>query len=106
MTFPVHRSVWLLAAVAALVIMPLVIGGTFQGTDDQATKAIEASHPGYTPWFAPLWEPPSSEIEGLLFALQAALGAGVIGYVVGRRHGQMKERAERESRATNIQAAK
>ncbi len=35
----------------------------------------------------PLWEPPSPEIESLLFAVQAALGAGVLGYYFGRRRG-------------------
>jgi cobalt/nickel transport protein len=39
-----------------------------------------------------VWKPPSPEIESLLFALQAALGAGVIGYVVGRIHGAARER--------------
>ena len=31
------------------------------------------------------WEPPSGEIESLLFALQAAIGAGFIGYYVGKK---------------------
>ncbi len=34
---------------------------------------------------APLWEPPSGEIESLLFALQAAIGAGLVGFYFGRR---------------------
>ena len=35
----------------------------------------------------PLWllpEPASGEVESLLFALQAAIGAGVVGFVLGR----------------------
>ena len=89
-----HRSFWLLMAVAALLILPLAIGhGSFTGTDDQASLVIEAAKPGYKPWFAPIWEPPSTEIESLLFALQAALGAGVIGYAIGRKHGQAKASA-------------
>jgi cobalt/nickel transport protein len=32
-----------------------------------------------------LWKPPSDEVESLLFSLQAALGAGFLGYVIGRR---------------------
>ncbi|MFD1808970.1 energy-coupling factor ABC transporter substrate-binding protein [Gemmobacter lanyuensis] len=55
---------------------------------------IEAT-PGFEPWFDPIWTPPSKEIESLMFALQAALGALVIGYVVGRLHGQAKERNAR-----------
>lgn len=51
------------------------------GADDGAADLIEAS--GYEPWIEPFWEPPSGEIESLLFALQAAIGALIIGYVFG-----------------------
>jgi cobalt/nickel transport protein len=84
----VHRSVWLIAATVALVVAPLVIpglGGEFKGSDDLGTDAINKAVPGYKPWVQPLWKPPSDEVESLLFALQAALGAGVLGYVIGRR---------------------
>ncbi|HCX63202.1 MAG TPA: energy-coupling factor ABC transporter substrate-binding protein, partial [Clostridiales bacterium] len=40
-------------------------------------------NPDYEPWFSPLIEPASGEIESLLFSLQAAIGAGVIGYFYG-----------------------
>ena len=49
-----------------------------------AEELIVETHPDYEPWFSPLFEPASGEIESLLFALQAALGAGVIGFVLGR----------------------
>ncbi len=83
-----HRSGWLVAAAVAIIAAPLVLpgmGGKFKGTDDQATEAIAESRPGYEPWFQPLWKPPSDEVESLLFALQAALGAGFLGYAIGRR---------------------
>lgn len=93
------RSTWLLAAAAAVIIAPLVlpgIEGEFKGSDDQATDAITSASPGYEPWFQPLWKPPSGEIESLLFALQAALGAGFLGYMIGRRHGaQAKDQPSR-----------
>lgn len=57
----------------------------FSGADSQAEAVIGQIAPDYQPWAAPLWKPPSSEIESLLFSLQAAIGAGFIGYVVGRR---------------------
>lgn len=43
----------------------------------------------------PLYEPPSGEVESALFALQAALGAGVLAYYFGLRRGrrQGEERA-------------
>jgi cobalt/nickel transport protein len=55
----------------------------FGGADDQAKDVIGKLAPGYHPWFKPLMEPPSTEIGSLLFALQAALGAGYIGYYLG-----------------------
>lgn len=56
------------------------------GADSEAAAIIEAS--GYTPWFEPVWEPPSGEIETLLFTLQAAAGATVIGYFFGYYRGR------------------
>jgi cobalt/nickel transport protein len=85
----VNRSVWLIAATVAIVVAPLVIpglGGEFKGSDGLGTDAIIEAVPGYKPWFQPLWKPPSDEVESLLFSLQAALGAGFLGYVIGRRH--------------------
>jgi cobalt/nickel transport protein len=83
-----NRSIWLIGATVALIAAPLLIPGLqgeFKGSDDLGTKAIVAAQPGYQPWAQPLWTPPSKEIESLLFALQAALGAGFLGYVIGRR---------------------
>lgn len=81
----------LLLGVVLLMTIPLAfVHGKFGGTDDAGSAAIQAAVPGYQPWFHPLWVPPSAEIESLLFAVQAALGAGVIGYVVGRIHGAAK----------------
>ncbi len=55
----------------------------FAGADDKAKNTISTIAPQYKPWFKPLMEPPSNEIGSLLFALQAALGAGFIGYWLG-----------------------
>jgi len=92
------RSVLLLVAAAAIVAAPLVIPGLkgeFKGADDLGTEAILESRPDYKPWFEPLWKPPSEEVETMLFALQAALGAGVLGYVIGRRHSSPNRNADR-----------
>ncbi len=90
----VNRSVWLLAATVAIIAAPLVIpglGGEFKGADDLGTDAITAARPGYKPWFEPIWKPPSDEVESLLFSLQAALGAGFLGYVIGRRQSSSRD---------------
>jgi cobalt/nickel transport protein len=90
----VNRSVWLLAATVAIVVAPLAIpglGGEFKGSDDLGIDAIIEAAPGYKPWFQPLWKPPSDEVENLLFSLQAALGAGFLGYVIGRRKSSARD---------------
>ncbi|TQN32407.1 cobalt/nickel transport protein [Haloactinospora alba] len=89
---PVPRTwtTWLMVfGVAALVVLPLVIGAgdhlaePFGGADGQAEETATEINPDYEPWFTPLYEAPSGEIESGLFALQAAVGAGVIGYYFG-----------------------
>jgi len=55
----------------------------FGGADERAQQAIGSISPTYRPWFAPVFAPASGEIASLLFALQAAIGAGVIGYWLG-----------------------
>ncbi len=55
----------------------------FVGTDTAATRRIEQDHPGYVPWFSPLFAPTSQEVESGLFALQAAGGGLVLGYCFG-----------------------
>jgi cobalt/nickel transport protein len=62
----------------------------FRGADDQAKDVIGALAPDYKTWFKPLMEPPSGEIGSLLFALQAALGAGFIGYYLGAANTRSK----------------
>jgi len=56
----------------------------FGGSDGEAEGVIEELTGGtYEPIADPLWEPPSGEIESLLFGLQIALGAIIIGYFFG-----------------------
>lgn len=95
-----NKNAILLALVLILVILPLFMRSTgdakktFTGTDQQAEAAIVATHPDYQPWFRPLWEPPSGEIESLLFSLQAAIGAGILGYYLGYKRGQSQRRRQ------------
>ena len=49
----------------------------------------------------PIIEPASGEIASLLFALQAALGAGVIGYYLGVSVTREKFRRETEKQTGN-----
>ena len=90
-----YQNLLMIIAVVVLVALPLwmvkkpVTGPDgkdveiFAGADDKAKNLVGAIAPAYKPWFKPLMEPPNGEIGSLLFALQAALGAGFIGYWYG-----------------------
>ena len=89
------HNIWLMIAVIVLAVFPLWMvqkpapdangnqAEIFAGADDKARDMVGEIDPNYTPWFEPLIEPASGEIASLLFALQAAIGAGVIGYYLG-----------------------
>ena len=63
----------------------------WSGSDDQAKDTIDKLTGGtYQPWAHSIWKPPSGEIESLLFALQAAFGAIIIGYFLGYYRGLAK----------------
>ncbi|NEW04457.1 energy-coupling factor ABC transporter substrate-binding protein [Paenibacillus sp. SYP-B3998] len=77
------KNIGMLIAVVLLAVLPLVfVKGEFGGADDAAEQLIQSLHPSYEPWFSSLFELPS-ETESMLFALQAALGAGFIGFAIG-----------------------
>ena len=56
----------------------------FGGADGMAGELVEESDPDFEPWFQPILEPASGEVESMLFALQAAVGSGVVCFVLGR----------------------
>ncbi|MFJ3583180.1 energy-coupling factor ABC transporter substrate-binding protein [Streptomyces sp. NPDC090127] len=95
----------LLLVVAALAVLPLVLGlgdhkeEPFTGADAEAEAAITEIAPDYEPWFSPLYEPASGEIESALFALQAALGSGVLAYYFGVHRGRRQGEARAEAKA-------
>ncbi|QLC50849.1 energy-coupling factor ABC transporter substrate-binding protein [Methanolobus zinderi] len=61
----------------------------FGGADGAAEDVIASINPDYEPWFGGIgFEPPGGETESLLFALQAAFGAVIIGYVIGYYKGK------------------
>lgn len=102
------RSGLILLAVVLLTTLPLWLvhkpdpaAELFGGSDAQGQRAIGELAPNYQPWFESLLTPPGKEIESLLFALQAALGAGIIGYWLGSAVTRDKLRREAERQAAD-----
>jgi cobalt/nickel transport protein len=90
---------WLIAiAVLSLAFFPIFfIKGEYQGADDRAEEAIKSANADYHPWFEPILKPASGEIETFLFATQAALGAGTIGYIIGLYKGRSQAQKQPKS---------
>lgn len=66
------------------------------GADGQAEGVISDLTGGtYVPWFQSIYQPPSGEIESLLFALQAAIGSLIIGYFLGYYRALVKMKADK-----------
>lgn len=93
------NSLLLLLAIL-LIIFPLIMNPSaeYNGADGEAETLITEIAPDYEPWFESFYEPPSGEIESLLFSTQAALGAGIIFYYLGYKKGQRKGRKVAESK--------
>ena len=72
-------------------------GAEFAGSDNVGSGMIAElsckSVDSFTP-LIPQWEPPSSEIESCLFALQAAFGGILVGGVFGYWLGQRKSMSD------------
>lgn len=80
------KNTILVILLVIIVAVPLAFmgGSEFGGSDGQGADAVTEIEPDYEPWFESIWSPPSGEIESLLFCVQAALGAGIIGFAIGR----------------------
>lgn len=85
-----NKNILLLILTVILIITPLILNSTaeYGGADGEAEYLISEINPNYKPWFNSLYEPPSGEIESLLFSTQAAIGAGIIGYFLGYKKGK------------------
>ena len=83
----------IIIGVVILFVVPLFIHKPhegeelFVGADAKAEGLIGTIAPDYKTWFSPIFVPPSGEIETMLFCLQAAIGAGFIGYYIGYKKG-------------------
>ena len=86
------KNLILAVLVVVIAIIPLLFlkNAEFAGADDKAEKEITKIDVNYKPWFSSVWQPPSGEIESLLFSLQAAIGSGIVCYFFGYSKGKLK----------------
>ena len=84
------KNLLLLLGVVILAVLPIFMlqDAEFGGADGEAEEAITEIATDYEPWFNAIWEPPSGEIESLLFVLQGVIGALIIGYFIGYMRGK------------------
>lgn len=113
MTGRKHVSVWvlvgLIAAACAIAVFSLVYGtgagGEFEGADGQAEGTIGEVSPEYEPWFEPLLPELPGEVESGMFALQAGIGGGIVGYGLGVLRTRTRQRREASSAVVTAPAA-
>jgi cobalt/nickel transport protein len=79
---------FLLGGVVILSALPFIVA--------RNAEAVNEVQPEYKPWFQPLMQAPSGEVQTFLFASQAALGAGVLGYLIGLSKGRTERRNHHE----------
>ena len=86
------KHILIVAVVIVLFIVPFLINqnAEFGGTDGQGPDAIEES--GYVPWINPMAYQPDDLGERLLFSLQVAIGAVILGFYVGHETAKGKNK--------------
>lgn len=89
----------LLVLCVVIAVVPLMLhkDSEFGGADGAAEEAILEINGDYEPWAEPILELPGPETESLLFCLQAAIGAGIVGYGFG----VLKERSRQNKGRTS-----
>lgn len=78
-----------LVPIVGALLFYTVGGAGRTGADEQARQAVQDLH-SYRPWFEPVWSPPSSTVEALLFVAQAAAGAALLGFAIIRLRARRK----------------
>ncbi|RAK19546.1 cobalt/nickel transport protein [Anoxybacillus vitaminiphilus] len=89
-----NGSLLLLAFIIAAAPLFVIRDSEFAGADGKAEEAVQTIAPQYKPWVQAIFEPPGGEVETLLFSVQAAIGAGIIGYIIGVYKGRSSRRDE------------
>lgn len=84
------QNIILILMILALIILPFTVCNTknFKGTDDKASSEIKDIDKNYKPWFKGFEILKSEELKSTFFAIQAAIGAGILCYYIGFSRGK------------------
>ena len=93
----VNTALLLTATLIAFIPLMIVKGSEFAGADEAAVEMVKEINENFQPWCNPIWEPPGSETESFLFALQAAFGSGVLFYCIGYLNGRGKKKDDEQN---------
>ena len=96
-TWKLFFALLLSAALIAAIPLVLLRDTDFAGADGEAEAVVQELDPDYVPIAQPILEPPGVETESLLFCLQAALGAGVLGFCFGWLAARKKYQGRQEA---------
>lgn len=91
----------LICIVIAILPLLFIKNTEFSGADGKAEELISEIDSDYEPWTNSLINLPGGETETLLFCLQSAIGAGIIGYGFGVLRQRSKYEKERERMLQN-----
>lgn len=93
-----QKNLIILLVVVVIVVAPLLFlkNADFSGADGLAMETVTEISSNYKPWVHSILKPKSGEIESLLFALQASIGTGVVGFILGRITGKKSQVEERK----------
>ena len=94
--------------ICALIAYPLIFmqNSVSTASDDNGPSLMQEM--GYVPWVTYIWQPPSSDMENGLFAMQAAVGGAILGYFLGIFHVQgriRREEAEKNEKDKAVEQA-
>lgn len=85
-----RKNLIYILVIIILIVTPLAFikNSEFGGADGKAKDVILEVDPNYKVWVRNPIKPPGGETESLLFALQAAIGSGVIFFILGYYKGK------------------
>lgn len=80
------RNLILIVIIVIIIFSQLIFikESEFLGTDTLAENVVMEINPTFEPWINKIFPENSGEMETFFFTLQAAIGASIVGFILGR----------------------